>query len=143
VFNYVCPCFFKYYIITTIVTNYWHPNFLLDSLYWTPLYPFLRNPQFIVIWDHSGRNGWRSVKSSLQCVRNAGKQAASSTLPSPTDSRWSPPELHKSMWTPSGKDLNLQFCINPSGVHMDSTWNPPGIQVASRWSSPILRHHVT
>ena len=28
---------------------------LLDS-YWTPLYPFLRNLQFLVIWDHASRN---------------------------------------------------------------------------------------
>ena len=54
--------FFIYYIITTTVTNwtpgawkflldsYWTPTgLLLDSLYWTPLYPFLRNPQFLVI----------------------------------------------------------------------------------------------
>ena len=47
------------------------------------------------------------------------------TLPSPTDS----------MWTPYGKDHNLQFCIKsiwtPSGLHMESRWNPSGIQVDS------------
>ena len=57
----------------------------------------------------------------LKVIERMGE---TSTLPSPTDSRWSPPGLHKSMWTPSGKDLNLQFCIksiwNPSGVHLIS-----------------------
>jgi len=47
------------------------------------------------------------------------------TLPSPTDS----------MWTPYGKDHNLQFCIKsiwtPSGLQMESKWTPGGLQVES------------
>ena len=66
--------FFLYYIITITVTNwtpciwkfllnsYWTPTgLLLESLYWTPVYPFLRNPQFLVIpvgiYQDSSRTG--------------------------------------------------------------------------------------
>ena len=48
-----------------LLDSYWTPTGLLalDS-YWAPTellvlgstYPFLRNPQFLVIWDHSSRN---------------------------------------------------------------------------------------
>ena len=55
------------------------------------------------------------------------------TLHSPTDSIWTPHGLHKSTWTPSRKDFNLQFYLKsiwtPPGLHLESTWNPSGLQM--------------
>jgi len=56
---------------------------------------------------------WRILPALKFCLKEC-------TLPSPTDS----------MWTPYGKDHNLQFCIK-------SIWTPSGLQVDSRWT-PLL-----
>jgi hypothetical protein len=64
----------------------------------------------------------------------------SCSLPSPTDSRWSPGGLHKSMWSPDGVHLKkisaYNSVQNPYGLHMDSyglhlesTWNPSCLQM--------------
>jgi hypothetical protein len=55
------------------------------------------------------------------------------SLPSPTDSRWSPPGLHKSMWSPDGlylkKTSTYNSVQNPYGLHMDSY----GLHLESKW----------
>ena len=44
--HYYCKCSLK----VVLGNSYWIPTgLLLDSLYWTPVYPFLRNPQVLVI----------------------------------------------------------------------------------------------
>ena len=56
----------------------------------------------------------------------------SCTLPSSTDSGWTPDELHKSICTPSGVQLKNTSTNNLFKIHLESMWTPPGIQVASR-----------
>ena len=54
------------------------------------------------------------------------------TLPSFTDSGWTPDGLHKSIWTPSGVQLKKTSTNNLFKIHLESMWTPPGIQVVSR-----------
>ena len=89
---------------------------------------------------------WVSCLKNLDCILHLGEELLAVPpcisirtwilyLPSPTDSTWSPSGHHDSISTPSGKDLNLPLCINPSGVHMDFTWNPSVLQMEFTYSS--------
>ena len=55
------------------------------------------------------------------------------TLPSPTDSGWTPHGLHMDSINPPGLHLDsIQKRLQPTilfKIHLDSTWTPPGIQV--------------
>ena len=87
------------------------------------------------VWVHYSGRLWTSVSNLIHMT------VLRCTLPSPTDSMWTPPGLHESTWTPGGlhmeKTTMYNFVQNPSGLHLDSIWNPDGIQVDSRWT-PLL-----
>jgi hypothetical protein len=82
--------------------------------------------QQLISWDE------HVAPNLQQVVAQAAEKECS--LPSPTDSRWSPPGLHKSMWSPDGVHLKKtsthNSIQNPYGLHMDSY----GIHLESKWS---------
>ena len=81
------------------------------------------------------QNAFRAIQVRSICRSSYLKAArpVGCTLHSPTDSIWTPHGLHKSTWTPSRIDFNLQFYLKsiwtPPGLHLESTWNPSGLQM--------------